>query len=76
MLSVLTARGAGLTSVDDVVAEHTQETARLLSDRSKAIADRITDGSCAVVAMEYTLAEGRARLLSTLGDVGDRRKTG
>lgn len=71
MLSVLTARRAGLTEVNQVVAEHTKQTARLLSDRSKAIAERIANGSCAVVAMEYTLAEGQVRLLSALGDVGD-----
>jgi carbonic anhydrase len=71
MLSVLTARRAGVVSVNDVVAAHAQDTALLLPERSKAIADRIADGSCAVVAMEYTLTEGKARLLSTLGDVGD-----
>lgn len=70
MLSVLTAERAGLDSVDEVVAEHTQQTAQLLIDRSAAIARRIADGSCAIVAMEYTLTEGRARLLTALGDVG------
>ena len=70
MLSVLTARRAGLMTVDEVVAEHTQQTAQLLCDRSAAIARRIAAGSCAIVAMEYTLTEGRARLLTALGDVG------
>jgi carbonic anhydrase len=70
MLSVLTGYRAGLTTVDEMVAEHTQETARLLTERSKAIADRVAEGRCAVVAMEYTLAEGEVRLLTTLGDVG------
>jgi carbonic anhydrase len=70
MLSVLTARRAGLTDVNQVVAEHTQQTARLLCERSTAIAARVADGRCAIVAMEYTLTEGRARLLTTLGDVG------
>jgi len=70
MLSVLSARTAGLRSVDEVVTEHTQQTAQLLSERSRAIAERIADGRCAVVAMEYTLAEGEVRLLTALGDVG------
>ena len=70
MLSVLTARRAGVVSVDGVVAEHAQETAVQLAERSKAIADRIADGRCAVVAMEYTLAEGQVRVLTTIGDVG------
>jgi carbonic anhydrase len=55
--------------VDEVVAEHTQQTAQLLADRSVAIAERIADGRCAIVAMEYTLAEGEARLLTAIGDV-------
>jgi carbonic anhydrase len=76
MLSVLTARRAGMVSVNEVVAEHTQETARLLSDRSRAIADRIADGRCAVVAMEYTLAEGEVRLLTALGDIGETADVG
>jgi carbonic anhydrase len=70
MLSVLTARRAGLVTVDEVVAEHTQQTAQLVTDRSAAIARRIADGRCAIVAMEYTLTEGRARLLAAIGDVG------
>jgi carbonic anhydrase len=70
MLSVLTGHRAGLVSVDEMVAEHTRQTAQLLTDRSVAIARRIADGSCAIVAMEYTLTEGRVRLLSALGDVG------
>jgi carbonic anhydrase len=71
-LSMLSAQRAGRTSVDQVVAEHTRQTAQLLADRSVAIARRIQDGRCAVVAMEYTLAEGQARLLTTIGDAGDR----
>jgi len=68
-LSALTAMRNGRTTVNEVVAEHTRQTAQLLSDRSRAIAERIADGRCAVVAMEYTLAEGEARLLTTIGDV-------
>jgi carbonic anhydrase len=70
-LSVLTARRAGRETLDELVAEHSQQTAQLLVDRSAAIARRVADGRCAVVAMEYTLAEGRARLLTVLGDVGE-----
>jgi carbonic anhydrase len=69
-LSTLSAARAGRVTVDEVVAEHTQQTAQLLADRSAAIADRIADGRCAIVAMEYTLAEGEARLLTTIGDAG------
>lgn len=60
--------GAG-PSVDAVVSEHSRQTVQLLAERSPAIARRIADGRCAVVAMEYTLAEGRTRLLTALGTV-------
>jgi carbonic anhydrase len=70
-LSVLTGRRAGLVELDDLVALHAKETARLLVDRSAAIARRVADGRCAVVAMNYTLAEGHTRLLTAVGDVGD-----
>jgi carbonic anhydrase len=76
MSSVLTATRNGRPAVNEVVAEHTQQTVQLLADRSRAIAKRIADGSCAVVAMEYTLAEGEARLLATIGDVGPMTVSG
>lgn len=74
-LSVLTATRNGRETVNEVVAEHTQQTAQLLADRSVAIARRIEDGRCAIVAMEYTLAEGEARLLTSIGDAGDPIKS-
>lgn len=69
--SLLAARRRGLTEVDDVVAEHARQTADLLLDRSNALAARVADGRCAVVSVGYALADGRARLLSVHGDVGD-----
>lgn len=68
--SVLAARRSGSTGVDDVVVEHARQTAELLLDRSNALAARVEDGRCAVVSVGYALADGRARLLSTHGDVG------
>ena len=70
-LSTLSAARAGQVTVNEVVAEHTKQTAQLLADRSVSIARRIEDGRCAIVAMEYTLAEGQARLLTTIGKVGE-----
>jgi carbonic anhydrase len=69
-LSVLAGRRAGRETLNELVAEHSLRTAQLLVDRSAAISRRVADGRCAVVAMEYTLAEGQARLLTALGDVG------
>jgi carbonic anhydrase len=67
--SVLSARRAGRESVGEVVAEHTRQTVGLLADRSCLLAERIADGRCAVVGMEYSLAVGQAQLLAARGDV-------
>ncbi len=65
--SVLTGRQSGHDSLDEVIDEHTRHTARLLVERSTAIARRVADGRCAVVGVNYTLAEGHADLLEAIG---------
>jgi carbonic anhydrase len=67
--SVLSARQAGLGELDDVIQEHTRRTARLIVERSSAIAARVADGRCAVVGLNYTLAEGKVGLLESIGDL-------
>jgi carbonic anhydrase len=69
--SILNARREGLHSIDDLEARHVQETAELLMQRSRVIADRVADGRCAIVGVTYKLADGRAQLRSIVGDVGD-----
>ena len=61
--SVLSARRRGVTEVDDVVAAHAVNTAQLLADRSATVARRIADGRLAVVAMAYTLLDGKVQVL-------------
>jgi carbonic anhydrase len=68
--SVLSGRQSGQVSLDEVIDEHTRHTAQLLVDRSATIAKRVADGRCAVVGVNYTLAEGHADLLEAIGDVG------
>ena len=70
--SVIAAQRAGLTEVDDVVAEHTRRTAALLLERSGAVAAAVAEGRCAVVAVGYALADGEARVLSVHGDAGEQ----
>jgi carbonic anhydrase len=65
--SVLAARRKGIEAVDDVVREHALATAELLVERSAAIAERVADGRCAVVAASYQLADGNVHLLGTPG---------
>jgi carbonic anhydrase len=67
--SVLSAQRAGVESVDEVVEEHVRHTGRLLVDRSAVLADAVAAGRCAVVGLAYTLGDGRARLLDTVGDL-------
>lgn len=67
----LTASGRSLSSfgVEDLAGEHLRATARMLPDYSLALSRRIEAGTCAIVAADYTLADGRVRLAASLGAV-------
>jgi len=67
----LTATGRPLSSydADDLGHEHVRVTARMLPAYSAALARRIEAGTCAVVAAEYTLADGRVRVTEVLGSI-------
>ncbi|AEF38806.1 carbonic anhydrase [Hoyosella subflava] len=69
--SLLRARQAGMTTVDEFEAQHVRETSKLLTGRSLVLAERIADGRCAIVGATYNLAEGQIRLRTVVGDVGD-----
>jgi carbonic anhydrase len=59
--SVLSARRLGSDDIDSVEAEHVRQTARLLVERCRSLADAVGSGRCAVVGCTYALAEGRVR---------------
>ena len=65
--SVLAARQAGMTTPDEIEAEHVRHTLRLLTERSRLIADRVTSGELAVVGAVYNLGDGRARIVDSIG---------
>ncbi|MET4643358.1 carbonic anhydrase [Streptomyces sp. NBC_01724] len=65
--SVLSARAAGLTGDDDIIAEHIRHTVDLLLDRSRVLAEQVTTGKTAVVGLSYRLADGSARLITSRG---------
>jgi carbonic anhydrase len=65
--SVLVAQQAGMTTADEIEAEHVRHTLRLLTERSSLIADRIASGRLAVVGAAYALGDGRARVLDSVG---------
>jgi carbonic anhydrase len=65
--SVLVAQQAGMTTADEIEAEHVRHTLRLLTERSSLIADRIASGRLAVVGATYALGDGRARVVDSVG---------
>jgi carbonic anhydrase len=65
--SVLAARQAGMTTAEQIEAEHVRHTLRLLTERSRLIADRIASGRLAVVGAVYALGDGRARIIDSVG---------
>ncbi len=68
--SVLVARKLGPTTADAVEAVHVKETMQLLHERSHVIASGVEAGTLGLVGLTYTLADGRARIVHTIGDVG------
>jgi len=68
--SVLMGRSEGLTHPDELEARHVVETAKLLMQRSRIIADRVEAGRCAIVGVTYTLSDGRVKLHKHVGDIG------
>ena len=65
--SVLAAHQAGMTTADEIEAEHVRHTLRLLTERSSLIADRVASGRLAVVGAVYHLADGRAHIVDSVG---------
>lgn len=69
--SILIGRREGLSSVDEFVARHGKETARLLMERSQIISEAVGSGRCAIAAATYRLREGNIKLQSTIGEIGE-----
>lgn len=74
--SLITSRPSSAALDDDaeldrLIAEHTRHTGEFVLERSRAIAGAVAAGACAVVGVTYSLDEGRARLVSAVGDIGE-----
>ena len=69
-----TAGGAPLSEfdVDTLRTEHVRHTAAALSGYSTALRQGVAEGRLAIVGAEYDLAEGSARLVEVLGEVGEQ----
>jgi carbonic anhydrase len=67
--SVLTSIRNGEHEVNDMVVEHVKQTSQRLVDSSRVISAAIEDGRAAVIGLSYSLAEGRANVVSGIGEV-------
>ncbi|ACZ29967.1 carbonic anhydrase [Xylanimonas cellulosilytica DSM 15894] len=63
--------GAAIYDPDVLRTVHVRHTVEMLAGYSAALHERIEKGSLAIVGVEYDLAEGNARLVHVLGDVGE-----
>lgn len=66
--SVLTSLRNDETEVNEMVVEHVKQTSQRLVDSSRVISDAIGSGRTAVIGLSYSLAEGRANLVSGIGE--------
>ncbi|MBW3085867.1 Carbonic anhydrase 2 [Austwickia sp. TVS 96-490-7B] len=67
--SVIAARAAGARSTDEVEAEHVRQTIHLIHERSQVINTAVAEGRCAIVGLTYALANGRASIVESIGDL-------
>ncbi|WP_115789718.1 carbonic anhydrase [Arthrobacter silvisoli] len=67
--SVLTSIRNEQHEVNDMVVEHVKQTAARLADSSRVISDAIEEGRAAVIGLSYKLDEGRAALVSGIGQL-------
>ncbi|MDI3193470.1 carbonic anhydrase [Pseudarthrobacter sp. AL07] len=67
--SVLTSMRNGEHEINDMVVEHVKQTSQRLVDSSRVISAAIENGRAAVIGLSYSLAEGRANVVSGIGDV-------
>ena len=74
--SILLGRKEGLTTLDEFEARHVVETARLIMDRSRIIADRVESGTCAIASVTYKLVDGAATLRDVVGEIGETPEQG
>ena len=67
--SVLTSMRNGEHEINDMVVEHVKQTSQRLVDSSRVISTAIENGRAAVIGLSYSLAEGRANVVSGIGEL-------
>ncbi|MFD4293533.1 carbonic anhydrase [Rhodococcus sp. NPDC058505] len=69
--SILVGRNEGLSTIDELEGRHVVETGHLLMERSRIIAERVENGTCAIVGVTYTLSDGGIKLRGSVGEIGE-----
>lgn len=67
--AVLTSMRNEQPDVNDMVVENVKQTSQRLVDSSRVISDAVASGRTAVIGLAYRLAEGRADLVSGIGEL-------
>ena len=67
--SVLTSLRNNQTDVNDMVVENDKQTSQRLVDSSRVISGAVDSGRTAVIGLAYSLADGRADLVSSIGSL-------
>ncbi len=67
------ADGPGLATVsaEQLGHEHVRHTVQMLESYSRSLAAAVAEGRCAIVGVEYTLADGRVHLSGHVGDLAE-----
>jgi carbonic anhydrase len=63
-------RALASLSAAELGHEHVRHTVAMLQGYSAALAAAVDEGRCAIVGLEYTLADGRVHVAETLGNIG------
>jgi carbonic anhydrase len=67
--SVLTSLRNDKEDINDMVVENVKQTSQRLVDSSRVISDAVEAGRAAVIGLAYSLADGRANVVSGIGEV-------
>ncbi|MFE4228251.1 carbonic anhydrase [Arthrobacter sp. NPDC056886] len=65
--SVLTSLRNNQTDINDMVVENVKQTSQRLVDSSRVISGAVDSGRTAVIGLAYSLSDGRADLVSSIG---------
>ncbi len=72
IVSIAAAQGGSiLAAPTELGREHVRHTVDMLYTYSAGLTAAVASGRCAIIGLEYALAEGRTRLVDVVGDIGE-----